>query len=88
MKLKDIYPLAPYSQSMLNIYFNKYVGMTLITYITTLKVSYACNLLRYTDDSPLDISSKLSYDSLSHFNRVFKKITGKTPIAYRKSARA
>lgn len=88
LKLKDIYPLAPYSQSMLNIYFNKYVGMTLITYVTTLKVSYACNLLRYTDDSPLDISSKLSYDSLSHFNRVFKKMTGKTPIAYRKSARA
>lgn len=88
MKLKDIYPLAPYSQSMLNIYFNKYVGMTLITYITTLKISYACNLLRYTDDSPLEISSKLAYDSLSHFNRVFKKITGKTPIAYRKSIRA
>ena len=85
MKLKDIYPLSNYSQSMLNIYFNKYIGMTLISYVTNLKISYACNLLRYTDDSPLDISNKLSYDSLSHFNRVFKKITGKSPIAYKKS---
>lgn len=84
MKLKDIYPLAPYSQSMLNIYFNKYVGTTLITYITKLKISYACTLLRYTDSSPLEISNKLAYDSLSHFNRVFKKITDKSPIAYRK----
>ncbi len=84
MKLKDIYPLAPYSQSMLNLYFNKYVGCTLISYITNLKISYACSLLRYTDDSPLDISNKLAYDSLSHFNRVFKKITGKSPIVYRK----
>lgn len=85
MKLKDIYPLAPYSQSMLNVYFNKYMDMTLIAYITNLKISYACNLLRYTDDSPLDISNKLEYDSLSHFNRVFKKVTGKSPIAYKKS---
>ena len=84
MKLKDIYPLAPYSQSMLNSYFNKYVGTTLITYITTLKVSYACTLLRHTDSSPLEISNKLAYDSLSHFNRVFKRITGTSPIAYRK----
>ena len=84
MKLKDIYPLAPYSQSMLNSYFNKYVGTTLIAYITTLKISYACTLLRHTDSSPLEISNKLAYDSLSHFNRVFKRITGTSPIAYRK----
>lgn len=84
LKLKDIYPLAPYSQSMLNGYFNKYVGTTLISYVTTLKISYACTLLRHTDSSPLEISNKLAYDSLSHFNRVFKKITGTSPIAYRK----
>ena len=84
MKLKDIYPLAPYSQSMLNTYFNKYVGTTLISYITKLKINYACTLLRYTDSSPLDISSRLAYDSLSHFNRVFKKITGMSPIQYRR----
>ena len=85
LKLKDIYPLAPYSQSMLNIYFNKYVGSTLISYITSLKINYACTLLRYTDSSPLDISNMLAYDSLSHFNRVFKKITSKSPIQYRNS---
>ena len=83
-KLKDIYPLAPYSQSMLNIHFNKYVGSTLIAYITKLKINYACTLLRYTESSPLEISNKLAYDSLSHFNRIFKKITGMSPIEYRK----
>ena len=84
MKLKDIYPLAPYSQTMLNSYFKKYVGTTLVSYVTTLKISYACTLLRHTDSSPLEISSKIAYDSLSHFNRVFKKITGVSPIAYRR----
>ena len=86
MKLRDIYPLAPYSQSMLNSYFKKYVGSTLIAYISTLKISYACTLLRHTDSSPLEISNKLAYDSLSHFNRLFKKITGVSPIAYRKNS--
>ncbi|MBQ3492568.1 MAG: AraC family transcriptional regulator [Clostridia bacterium] len=85
MQLKDIYPLSAYSQSMLNIYFKKYLNQSLIVYITKQKMNYACNLLQYTDDSPLDICCKLNYDSLSHFNRVFKSYTGKTPIAYRKS---
>lgn len=85
LKLKDIYPLAPYSQTMLNSYFKKHVGTTLVSYITTLKISYACTLLRHTDSSPLEISSKIAYDSLSHFNRIFKKITGTSPIAYRKN---
>ena len=85
MKLKDIYQLAPYSQSMLNIYFNKYVGTTLISHIIKLKINYACTLLRYTDSSPLEISSKLASDSLSHFNRIFKKIMGLSPVEYRKT---
>ena len=84
LKLKDIYPLAPYSQSMLNVYFNKYVGTTLINHITKLKINYACTLLRYTDSTPLEISNQLAYDSLSHFNRVFKKIMGVPPVTYRK----
>ncbi len=84
-KLTDIYPLAPYSQSMLNIHFNHYVGCTLIAYITKLKINYACTLLRYTESSPLEVSNKLAYDSLSHFNRVFKKNTGMSPIEYRKN---
>ena len=83
MKLRDIYPLAPYSQSMLNSYFNKYIGTTLITYITTLKINYACTLLRHTDSSPLEISNKLAYDSLSHFNRIFKKYRNCSPRFYR-----
>ena len=84
MPLKDIYPLAPYSRAMLNIHFKKYVGTTLIAYITKLKINYACTLLQYTDSSPLEISNQLEYDSLSHFNRIFKKNTGLSPISYKK----
>lgn len=84
LKLQDIYPLAPYSRPMLNIYFKKYMGTTLIAYITQLKINHACTLLQFSDFTPLEISNQLCYDSLSHFNRIFKKFTGLSPIAYRK----
>ena len=38
-----------------------------------------------TNFSVLYISNLLDYESLAHFNRTFKKITGTTPAAYRKS---
>lgn len=83
-QLKDIYPLAPYSRAMLNIHFKNYVGTTLISYITRLKINYACTLLQYTDSSLLDIANLLEYDSLSHFSRTFKQNTGLSPISYKK----
>ena len=83
-QLKDIYPLAPYSRAMLNTHFKNYVGTTLISYITKLKINYACTLLQYTDSSLLEIANLLEYDSLSHFSRTFKQSTGLSPIAYKK----
>jgi len=83
-QLKDIYPLAPYSRAMLNTHFKNYVGVTLISYITRLKINYACTLLQYTDSSLLEIANLLEYDSLSHFSRTFKQNTGLSPIAYKK----
>ena len=83
-QLKDIYPLAPYSRAMLNTHFKNHVGTTLISYITRLKINYACTLLQYTDSSLLEIANLLEYDSLSHFSRTFKQSTGLSPIAYKK----
>lgn len=79
----ELYKYAPYAQSKLSRYFKQYVGTTLIGYITSEKINYACGLLKNTNLSVLEISSRLNYDSLAHFNRVFKKTTGKTPREYR-----
>ena len=81
----ELYQYAPYSQSKLGLYFKRYVGSTLIEYLTKQKINYACNLLQNTNFSILEISNILSYDSLAHFNRIFKKTTGKSPREYRLS---
>ncbi len=81
--LSKLYKYAPYSQSKLSSYFKTYVGTTIVSYLTKKKINYACNLLQNTNFSVLKISVMLNYDSLAHFNRMFKKETGKTPREYR-----
>ena len=48
-----------------------------------MKINYACNLLRFSELTVLEIASKTKYSSLSHFNHIFKKQTGMTPSEYR-----
>jgi AraC-like DNA-binding protein len=84
--ISELYKYAHYSQSKLSNYFKTYVGTTIVSYLTKKKMNYACNLLQNTNFSILKISTMLNYDSLAHFNRTFKKETGKTPREYRLSS--
>ena len=85
LPINELYKYAPYSQTKLNMYFQKYIGTTIIAHITKQKINYACNLLQNSNFSVLRISNILNYNSLAHFNRIFKKETGKTPREYRLS---
>ena len=84
---KEIYSLSNYSPPMFLKYFKQYYGETFNTYFTKIKINYARNLLSKTNYTTLDIAGKLGYDSLSHFNRVFKKITAMSPNEYRKACK-
>lgn len=83
LPLSEIYQLSFYSQSRLLSEFPKHIGVTLIKYITNLKINHAKILLTKTNYSILDISTQLNY-SLSYFIALFKKNTGYTPNEYRK----
>ena len=85
LKLTDIYALSHYSQSTLSREFKKHMGKTLISYINELKLNYACNQLKHTNLSVLEISSSLGFDSLSHFCHLFKKKYNLSPLQYRKN---
>lgn len=83
LPLSKIYALSGYSQTRLNTYFKQYMGTTLIAYMTKQKLRYACNLLQTSNYSVLQIALMASFNSLSHFNSVFKKETSVTPTQYR-----
>lgn len=71
------------SRAYLSSKFKADTGENLSDFIQKEKIDEAKRLLRYTDKSLIAISSYLGFSSQSHFNRIFKSITGKTPQEYR-----
>ena len=47
----------------------------------------AKRLLQFTDQELGEIAALLDYSSQSHFQTVFRKVTGETPMAYRRRTR-
>ncbi|MGM9632296.1 MAG: helix-turn-helix domain-containing protein [Eubacteriales bacterium] len=71
------------SRSHLSVRFKKETGENLVDFILREKIKEAKHLLRYTDKTCVAISDYLGFSSQSHFVKVFKKYTEKTPIEYR-----
>lgn len=64
-------------------YFKTRTGKTYIHFLQEIRVTNACTLL-LQDDKPIStICYESGFANLSNFNRVFKKITNKTPKEYR-----
>lgn len=82
--INQLYKLVPYSQPILNSTFKQFMGETLISHLTKLRINYAANLLACSNYSILEISEMTSYNSLSHFNHTFKRTLGYTPSEYRR----
>ncbi len=81
-KIADIYDLAPYSQSMLNIYFKKYLNKTLVAYMRQLRLDHAAKLLIHSNYPISLIANKISYTT-SHFIHEFSAAYGIPPAEYR-----
>jgi AraC-like DNA-binding protein len=64
--------------------FKKHFGMGIKAYITKKRMSYAKELLRYTDKSISEISEILSYENDEYFIALFKSYERLTPLSFRK----
>ena len=64
--------------------FHEELGISIAAYITKCRLREAKSLLRYTDKSLGEISSYLCFSSQSHFQNVFRKQIGVTPLEYRR----
>lgn len=64
--------------------FKTATGFTLIEYVQLTRVKEAQRLLRETDLKVIVVAERTGFESAGHFDRVFKKRTDSTPLAYRK----
>lgn len=64
--------------------FHDIMGTSPLDFVNNTRITKACNLLRSTEDSVLNISETVGFGSVSSFNRYFIKIMQVSPREYRK----
>ncbi len=64
-------------------YFKKHTLKTFTQFVNEFRIVHATKLLSETDAPISDICFDSGFNNFSHFNRNFKKRTGKSPRAYR-----
>lgn len=78
--LADICCLSPTHFRRL---FRDIMGKTPLDFLNNTRIINACNLLRSTENSILDISEMVGFRSVSSFNRHFMETMNTTPRSYR-----
>ena len=73
------------SPSYLSRLFGRITGTTLTEYINAVRIKEAKGLISSTTLSVAQVAERTGFSSLTHFERVFKKIARMTPIDFRKN---
>ncbi|HET6407400.1 MAG TPA: helix-turn-helix domain-containing protein [Chthoniobacteraceae bacterium] len=65
--------------------FKEITGINFVTYVARTRIEKARNLLSNPKLRVSEIAFEVGFQSLSQFNRDFKRVTGQAPSAYRRS---
>lgn len=84
LSINEICNKVAYSKTYLFRIFKEKTGKTIMEYYLQLKVDKAKQLLRENELSVKEISEKLAFNTPDYFTKTFKRITGLTPLAYKK----
>ncbi|NLP58603.1 AraC family transcriptional regulator [Lutibacter sp. B1] len=64
-------------------YFKKVTGKTFTQFVNEFRIVHATKLLAENPTSITDICFESGFNNFSHFNKLFKQFTGKSPLKYR-----
>jgi AraC-like DNA-binding protein len=84
ISLKEIASMAAMNHSAFCRYFKENTGKTFMQYVMDMRIGYACKLLSLNEKSIYEICIECGFDSITHFNRIFKRSTNHTPSQYQK----
>lgn len=84
LTIDDISKKISYSKAYIFRQFKSSTGKSVIEYYQELKIGKAKEYLINSNLSVKEISQKLGFDTPNYFTKTFKKLTGKTPLEYKK----
>ncbi|WP_072329473.1 MULTISPECIES: response regulator [unclassified Paenibacillus] len=84
LSVSDITQRFHISVSQFSLLFKKYKGQSFINYLNSLRIMQAKHLLVDGELKVYEVAERVGFQSLPHFNRVFKQMTGQSPNEYRK----
>jgi AraC-like DNA-binding protein len=84
---EELARLACMSYSKFRKIFKEYTGFAPAQYIQEVRMNMAKEILTNTSRSIKEIAFELGYENRDYFFTVFRKVTGMTPVSYRKLTR-
>lgn len=83
LSLKEAADMVNMSESYLSTLFKRETGKGFTDWINGLRIDMAARLLVDTDMPSFAIAERVGYENVNYFGRIFKKIKGVSPQAYR-----
>jgi AraC-like DNA-binding protein len=83
LSLRKVAKAASISANHLSEKFKQVTGTNFVDYVARTRFQKACELLQDGDLRISEIAFAVGFQSLSQFNRVFRKLAGKSPTEYR-----
>ncbi|MFV0503082.1 MAG: response regulator [Lachnospirales bacterium] len=85
LTLKNVSDYVGLNEKYFSSRFTKEFGCTFSSYIVDIRLWKAKSLIGTTDLKMYEISDRVGYNNVEHFNRVFKKTMCMTPTEYKRS---
>jgi AraC-like DNA-binding protein len=87
LSLRKVAKTANISANHLSEKFKQVTGVNFVDYIALTRFEKACDFLLNSNRRISEIAFAVGFQSLSQFNRVFKRLSGKSPTGYRAASR-
>ncbi len=85
---RQVAQAAGLSEDHLGRLFHREMGVTLWEYLTRLRIERAKQRLEHSDDSVQTVARAVGFHDRAYFSRVFHRVTGVAPHAYRDACKA
>ncbi len=86
VKIEKLAEVCHMSETHFRRIFVKCMHMTPVEYVNMVRIRMACEMLIKSEDSMEEIAEKSGFDTMSTFNRNFRKLVGESPYQWKMHA--